>query len=147
MLPLNDLAKIRPGAKRLQIARPRREVLPDLDVRRRIELAEAAQVRAFRADVRDVEQHPPRQFVLEAGIPLLHVGRARIGVDAEVAREAARRRVRESVLGGKHGRKIAIGLVGLVRFAVEYQVVSLDRDLLAEIDAISGAEDGKASRQ
>ena len=50
-----------------------------LDVRRRIELAEAAQVRALRPDVGQFQQHAARQFVLDARVPLLHVRRGRCG--------------------------------------------------------------------
>jgi len=85
--------------------------------------------------------------MLQAGIPLLHVWRTRVGVDAEIAGKAGRRGVREAILRGKHGRQISIGLVGLIRFTVQNQVVSLDSDFLAEIDAITGAEDRKAAGQ
>ena len=76
VLELENRAEIGKGPERLQIAGTRRQILAGLDMGGRVEAAEEAEIGSLRADVRDLEQHAARQFVLKAGRPLLHVGRA-----------------------------------------------------------------------
>ena len=78
--------------------------------------------------------------MLEAGIPLLHVGRGRVRIDSEVSWQAGGGGLRESIARGQDGSLAAVGDVVLDQNAIEHQIVNLDRDLGAVIDAVSRAK-------
>ena len=72
------------------------------------------------------------------GVPLLHVGRGRVRIDAVVGGKAGGTGLREAVFDGQHGRD-AVGGVALGADIVAHQIVRFGGDLGAEINAIAGA--------
>ena len=52
-------------------------------MRRRIETAVEAQVSSLGADVGNLEQDAGGQFLLDTGVPLLHIRRTCVSVQAE----------------------------------------------------------------
>src|ERR1017187_6898563 len=88
-------------AQGLQVARPRIQVLSRLGVQRRIEAPEAAQIGSLAADVGHIQHYTPTKLVLKAGVPLLHVRRRKMAVQAVVAGKPGAGRGRESFTRGE----------------------------------------------
>ncbi len=117
VLPLKDCAQLREGAQRLQIARPRRQILPDLNMGRRVEAAKASEPGALGPDVRNFQERLSRQLVLQTSRPLLRIGRPRVLVHAEVTWKAGGGCFQKTILEGEYGLK-AVRFVELVVDAI-----------------------------
>ena len=117
------------------------QVLPEFHMRRRIELPEAAQVRALRSGVGNLQQRLTGATraagwrSTAARRACARSGRLRSSWESPRPRCA---RIHSAVVST--GAAVALRLIHLVREAVEHQVVGFDRDFLIEIDSVARAE-------
>src|SRR5258706_14836840 len=111
---------------------------------RRVELAEAPQMRALRPDIARFEQEAVRT-VLPRAIPLLYVGTLLMRIDTVVDGESGGRSCDKGIFQGQdriRGRRLVV----LGTHAVQYQVVGLPRDFRIVVEPVGATENQVARR-